>query len=356
MRSTRFQYLTLLLFGIPTSALMAAPLEHDPSDAQMLACLRETIPGAAENMTVADMRKACELLLRQQPIASEAASETVAVEQTEKTDLLKQRVALETLNRSNRYLLTPHKRNYFFPASYTRTPNETPYRATNNQALSELKRTEAEFQLSIKILVRENIFGDNGHLYLGYTNHSLWQVYSENESAPFRETNHQPEFILNFTNDWEMLGFKNVLNEFSLTHQSNGQGGALSRSWNRVMLNSVFQRGRLAFALTPWYRLPESAQKYPGDPDGDDNPDINHYMGNFELNTAYKHREDIFSLMIRNNLDADNKGAWELSWSFPVSANLRGQFKYFNGYGHSLIDYNTDQEIFALGIVFTDLF
>jgi phospholipase A1/A2 len=61
-------------------------------------------------------------------------------------------------------------------------------------------------------------------------------------------------------------------------------------------------------------------------------------------------------VMLRNNLGADNRGALELGWSFPISANLRGQVKYFNGYGYSLIDYNTNMEVFALGIVFTDLF
>lgn len=352
----RHVILPIIFLLVSTTAWSETGTLPTLSEQEIQSCLRESITGAAENMTIAEMRKACELLLTQQHRVDSISTEPVAEQPPEKTDLLEQRVALETLNRSNRYLLTPHKRNYFFPASYTRTPNEAPYRAANNQTLSELKRTEAEFQLSIKILLRENIFGNNGHLYMGYTNHSLWQVYSENESAPFRETNHQPEFILNFTNDWELLGFKNVLNEFSLTHQSNGQGGSLSRSWNRIMFNSVFQRDRLAFAITPWYRLPESAQKYPGDPDGDDNPDINHYMGNFELNAAYKHKEDIISLMLRNNFEADNKGAWELGWSFPISTNLRGQVKYFNGYGHSLIDYNKDLNVIALGVVFTDLF
>lgn len=60
--------------------------------------------------------------------------------------------------------------------------------------------------------------------------------------------------------------------------------------------------------------------------------------------------------MLRNNLEAKNYGALELGWSFPITSNLRGQLKYFNGYGYSLIDYNTDMQVFALGIVFTDLF
>jgi phospholipase A1/A2 len=79
-------------------------------------------------------------------------------------------------------------------------------------------------------------------------------------------------------------------------------------------------------------------------------------MGNFEFSSAYTRSDNIYSLTLRNNFDADNKGAIELGWSFPVSQNIRGQLNYFNGYGHSLIDYNHDLEVFTLGIIFTDLF
>lgn len=325
----------------------------------MNTCIQASVVGAAESMTVRQLKDACRMLHdqqkseAQQTVIKETSATVAAVRET---PLLKKRMTLEALNRSNRFMLTPHKRNYFFPVSYTRHPNIVPYRNNNSESLSTLSKTEAEFQLSIKILIREDIFGDNGHLYLGYTNHSLWQVYNDTDSAPFRETDHQPEFILSFTNDWEILGFSNRINEFSVTHQSNGLGGLLSRSWNRVMLNSVFERGNFAFSLNPWYRIPEPEQEFPGDPHGDDNPDITHYMGNFEFNAGYQRKENIFNAMLRNNLDNDNKGAMELGWSFPISSNLRGQFKYFKGYGHSLIDYDTDMEIFALGIVFTDLF
>lgn len=327
--------------------------------AELNDCLQASVVSAAASMTIAELRQACQLLYEQQ-LASHtiAAPDAPASAQTNKPGarLLQRRMTLEALNRSNRFMLTPHKRNYFFPLSYTRHPNESPYNSNASEALSDLSKTEADFQLSIKILIREDIFGDNGHLYMGYTNHSLWQLYSDADSAPFRETDHQPEFILSFTNDWEFWGFHNVLNEVALNHQSNGLGGLLSRSWNRVMLNTVFERGNFAFALNPWYRIPEPAQEYPGDPNGDDNPDIVDYLGKFELNGAYQKGDDIYSIMLRNNLHADNRGALELGWSFPISANMRGQLKYFNGYGHSLIDYNTDMEVFALGIVFTDLF
>lgn len=329
----------------------------------MNSCLQASVASAAAAMTVAELRQACQLLYEQQlqisgepqPLEEQSVANRTPTPDGEER-LLKRRMTLEALNRSNRFMLTPHKINYFYPASYTRTPNESPYRDNDNQSLSDLRNAEADFQLSVKILLREDIFGENGHMYLGYTNHSLWQLYSDSDSAPFRETNHQPELILSFTNDWKILGFRNVLNDFILNHQSNGQGGLLSRSWNRVMLNSVFERGNFAFALSPWYRLPESEQEFPGDPDGDDNPDITDYMGNFELNAAFQHKDDIYSLMLRDTLDGNSRGAVELGWSFPISSNLRGQLKYFNGYGHSLIDYNVDLEVFALGIVFTDLF
>jgi phospholipase A1/A2 len=273
----------------------------------------------------------------------------------EPAHLLNDRIAIETLNRSNRFILTPHKRNYLVPFSYSHKPNTEPYEQTDS-VISDLDYLEAEFQLSVKILLRENIFDDNGHLYLGYTHHALWQVYNRRLSAPFRESNHQPELILGFINDWEIFGFKNVLNDFTFNHQSNGQPGLLSRSWNRLMFTSVFEKGNFAFALNPWYRLPEDPQKYPGDPSGDDNSDITNYMGNFELSCAYKYKADIFSLLIRNNLNIQNRGAIELSWTFPVTKTLRGYMSFFDGYGHSLIDYNERKQVIGLGIIFTDLF
>lgn len=346
-------WLACLLAYLPLSASAETPVPPaEQTTEDINKCLQVSVIGAAESMTVAELKQACLLLYAQ----NHGMAESTTTQDTPEPRVLQKRMALEALNRSNRFVLTPHKRNYLFPLSFTEHPNTGPYVDTNSNSLSDLSKTEVDFQLSIKILIHEDLFGDNGHFYLGYTNHSLWQMYSDADSAPFRETDHQPELILSFTNDWEIFGFHNAINEVALNHQSNGQGGGLSRSWNRVMLNTVFERGNFVFALAPWYRIPEPEQEYPNDPDGDDNPDITDYMGNFEFNGAYKQSDNIYSLMLRNNLDADNKGAVELGWSFPISTNLRGQLKYFNGYGHSLIDYNTDMEVFALGIVFTDWF
>jgi len=339
------------------------PSDVDIPSSELDSCLRSSITVADESMSVRELKEACVLLLERKIISqTEVAPAESAEEKPEdkaETRALTERFAMEALNRSNRFMLTPHRRNYILPASYKTNTNNEPYVEADDQ-LQNLNHTEAEFQFSIKILLREGIFNDNGHLYLGYTNHALWQVYNRDISRPFRETNHQPELILSFTNDWEIFGFRNVLNEGILNHQSNGQGGVLSRSWNRIMFNSVFEKDNLVFAFTPWYRLPEKKAKFKGDPRGDDNPDIERFMGHFEFTSAYQHRSNIFSMMVRNNLRSDhNKGAVELGWSFPISRRsqtIRGYAKYFNGYGQSLIDYNDYTQAVGIGVVFTDLF
>jgi phospholipase A1/A2 len=349
-------------------------------------CMETNVAGADESMTIKALKEACSLLVLQRidaethenilgnsetttlgnqvPTPEKALrleSTPVSIPITAKTNgdaaqvgLLKNRLTIEALNRSNRFILMPHKRNYLLPVSYTNKPNEEPYR-TANTTFTNLNHTEAELQLSVKILLRENLFDHNGHFYLGYTNHSLWQVYNRKLSAPFRESDHEPELILSFTNNWQIFGLNNAINEVIINHESNGQTGLLSRSWNRLMFNSVFEKGDFTFTINPWYRLPESRQEYPGDPRGDDNPDISKYMGHGELSAAYKYKSNIFNLQLRHNLETDY-GAVELGWTFPVTKNIRGIINYFDGYGHSLIDYNVHQRNIGLGIIFTDLF
>lgn len=363
MRRFFLAAITLLFVSHTAFAEPAKDHQSIPPE-EMDTCLSTSVLNAADTMTVQAMKDACVLLDEQKQQAElPLVEEDVEPQNAPKTEenarpLLTNRMTMEALNRANRFVLTPHNRNYILPIVYKDSPYSEPYEAVDS-TLQSLDHTEVEFQFSIKILLRGGLIGNNGHLYFGYTNHSLWQFYNRDISAPFRETNHEPELILSFTNDWEIFGFRNVLNEAVINHQSNGQSGLLSRSWNRVMFNSVFEKDRFAVAFTPWYRIPESEAEYPGDPRGDDNPDIEKYMGNFELTGAYQRKKDIFSVMLRNNMRSSNKGAVELGWSFPVSRNMpnvRGYVKYFNGYGHSLIDYDDSAEVIGLGFVLTDLF
>jgi len=266
------------------------------------------------------------------------------------TGVVEKRSALERYSHDNPFVLTPHRPNYLLPLVYSAHLND----AGDNDR--DLQHTEVQFQLSVKVLIAENLFGDNGHASFAYTNRSFWQAYNRELSAPFRETNHEPEFILSFENDWQIFGARNSANQLIFNHHSNGRSDTVSRSWNRLMLNSIWEQDRFAISIMPWYRIPEDKKSSPDDNSGDDNPDIEKYFGNFELRSVYQIRHDeSLSLMLRNNLRSDNKGAIEAAYSFPIGrTKLRGYLKYFNGYGESLIDYNHHTQSFGVGFLISD--
>ena len=175
-------------------------------------------------------------------------------------------------------------------------------------------------------------------------------------SSPFRETNHEPEIFMVFNNDWQLAGLTNSLLAVGAVHQSNGNYLGRSRSWNRVYGTMIFDRGSFALKGKLWWRIPEDKKEFKDDTQGDDNPDIGDYMGNFEISAAYGLDEHRFTALMRNNLDKPNHGALEMTWSYPIKGNLRLYTQYFNGYGESLIDYNAPTQRIGLGIAINDIF
>ncbi len=303
-------------------------------------CLVETLADADSRMTVGDIREAC----REKPPEMPAENDQAAAS----TSAVAQRMIQEKITEDKAFVLTPYRPNYILLAAYNAAGvNEQPFQEAFPDKKPDLNDTEVKFQISFKFPIVKNLFGDNGDLYAAYTNRSFWQVYNT-DSAPFRETNHEPEAWLRFYNDLEFLGMRNVLNDIGIVHQSNGRSGSLSRSWNRIYARFVFESGNLAFAVQPWYRIRESKKN-------DDNPDIEDYLGNFEFQGAYRWGAHEFGLMFRNNLDFDvNRGAAQLDWSFPIHGRLRGYVQWFNGYGESLIDYNENVNSFGVGVKLTD--
>ena len=250
------------------------------------------------------------------------------------------------------FVITPHKMNYILPVSYTNKVNRSTYDAVNDWS-EYLENTEAKFQLSIKVpLNKENIFTQDDGLFFGFTLQSWWQVYSDGISKPFRETNYQPEIFYLRPLDFHPFD-GNTGFVVGLEHQSNGRSTGLSRSWNRVYLNFLYEKDNFLVALKPWWRVPESEKEYELDPKGDDNPDISDFMGYFELTTVYRWEDYEFSFKGRENF-VTNNGGMELGITFPLWGRLRGYLQYTNGYGESLIDYNHSQQTLGLGFALTD--
>lgn len=258
--------------------------------------------------------------------------------------LLGRRLEEETKLAGNAWAITPHHRNYLLPVTYNDTLNREAWAALEPN--DEMDRVEAKFQISLKTIAWENILGDGSNLWVAYTQRNWWQLY--NESSPFRETNYQPEAFLTFANDWRFWGFTNTVVGAGFKHESNGKGGDLSRSWNRVTAMAAFERRRMALNIRTWYRIPESRSS-------DDNPDIGRYLGYGDITGVWKWREHEFGVRLRNNLRGDNRGAVELEWTFPINRRFKGYIQYFNGYGESLIDYDQSNHRIGLGVSMTDI-
>ena len=295
------------------------------------------------------------LLLLASPMAlSQETGEETGAENPD--SLVLERIRREREVKDNRSVLLPHHRNYVLPLTWADQPNNVPFQGTNNGGDEFLDQLEAQFQLSLKVPLTEGLFSSADALYASFTVRAFWQAYNSDISSPFRETNYEPELFWIMPVPWKILGGDASLFGLGLSHQSNGRSQSFSRSWNRIYANLIWERNRFVFSFKPWWRIPEDEKTDPLQPDGDDNPDIEDFMGNFEFTAAYRKEDQEFSMMLRNNLDRDdNKGAVQLDWTFPLSGRLRGYAQVFSGYGESLIDYNARIERIGIGILLSDL-
>lgn len=246
--------------------------------------------------------------------------------------------------------LEPHKPNYFLT-----TWDAEPHTGRQDK--------EFKFQLSF----RKRLLGKDGApLYFAYTQLAHWQWYDQEDSRPFRTQTHNPELFLDVALTPLLGGAPGV--RAGVEHESNGQATAESRSWNRAYLwpRITFpHREHLTLGIKTWWRFPESKKRNDGDPTGDDNPDIEEYLGHGELHIgqfsqgakdALPYRR--VALMLRRGTRAGTATAqldldYHLHrvWSvFNEGIYLRVQ--WFYGYGESLMDYNRLVKKFGIGFSF----
>jgi len=260
------------------------------------------------------------------------------------------------------FVMIPYKPNYFI-GSYVADIEETH---------SEYDDFEAKFQLSFKIPVSDYqkpsrcfwIDGTECVAFFGYTQLSVWQMVNFDQSAPFRDTNFEPELIIaqlfnkNLVAGWKLR----LINYGVFNHQSNGNVPPNSRSWNRSYLDFVFEKNNSYITFKAWKRWPEDAKKTPTEFHGDDNENIEDYAGNFELKLLHVGKSVNYSLELRDSNEHSNKMNIQFNWSMPVkeialfstARDLRFYIQYFKGYGETLIDYNVERERLGFGVMLTD--
>jgi len=331
-----FSALAILLFNLPLNISLAADLTEYEN-----CVLKKTLAADAESLA-SDIRKLCE--------SPDNRSEKI-INLADQHSLINARIKIDQSNQFKPFTLMAFKPNYIMPLVY----NHSGYDASLYQQIADNQDIsfddfEAQFQISIKTPLAVNLFFKDISLYTGYTNRSFWQVYNKDISSPFRETNHEPELWLQTTRSTNILGFDNRINILGISHQSNGQSGILSRSWNRLYASFAFEKESFVFAIKVWNRFNENATS-------DDNPDITDFMGHGEFRVIYKNNDHTLSLMSRNNIESGfDKGATEFGWSFQIGErkDLKAYLQIFSGYGESLIDYNQSVNRIGFGIALSD--
>jgi phospholipase A1 len=253
---------------------------------------------------------------------------------------------LDTSKRREKYSIMPYRSSYILPISYNNLPNKDPVEEASPG--EDVQKTEVKFQISLKVKLWQDILGKDMDLWFGYTQQSFWQLYNTADSSPFRETNYEPEVLVNYRTNFDVLGMKCRIINMGFNHQSNGQSEPLSRSWNRIVWNLGFERDSFTLLLKTWYRIPESSED-------DDNPDTDDYFGHGEISGYYFWRDHRLGAMLRNNLQPrDNRGALQLEWCFPLIKSVSGYLQYFTGYGENLLDYNNSVNRIGIGLILTD--
>ena len=261
-----------------------------------------------------------------------------------------QRRKLEMSMRRNPYAISPHRPNFMLPFSWSHRPSGEPFGLPNG----ELNHFEVKFQLSLKVAVWEDPFALPFDVYFAYTGRSFWQAYNDEKSSPFRDTNHEPEMFISSHGDWAIGPLRDLNIRLGFSHQSNGQPLPFSRSWNRVYLGANGRWKRFFVDAVIWDRIAEDPKTSADDPKGDDNPDIERFIGQGELVVGWVIGNKTVRVNWRNNLRADNHSALTAAFNYPLNDRLKGYVELFSGYGETLIDYNRTNERISFGIALSD--
>lgn len=256
---------------------------------------------------------------------------------------------LDDGDKRSTYVVKTYQPNYLLPLAYTNDINRSPATPTQSapDAFAGFGRFEAKLQLSLRMKVARDLLVDGADVWFAYTQRSWAQPWNDEESAPFRTTDHQPEviYVVPVRRDRNLLGWRWRMWQLGYTHESNGSTDPLSRSWDRVFLGTGVERGDWSLELRLAKRIYAS---------GGDNPDISDWVGRSRLTAVWTPGLSTTTLVWRNTLKHWDRGSLQLDWSYPFDraqpAGLRYMVQLFHGYGEALLDYNHRQTRAGLGL------
>lgn len=246
-----------------------------------------------------------------------------------------------------------YRANYMLPVHYSNRINTSPSSPTQpaGETPEPYQRTEAKFQISLRTKLWENLLLPGADLWGLYTQQSMWQVWNGDYSAPFRNTDYEPElmYMVPVPQPLQALPFawRWRYGQFGFAHQSNGQTDPLSRSWNRFYLGAGFEREDVSLTFKFNRRIHEDLAD-------DNNPDLTDYRGNGELQLGWTPGRATTLLQWRFNPKDLSRGSVQLDWSYPLAFEparaMRWYVQFFSGYGETLLDYNFRHWSLGLGV------
>ncbi len=303
---------------------------------EMNRCLLNAIEGAKAETTVAELRSSCESEVEG------LRAGAVAVGPIDGKTAIQQRFQADWAAAERNYTIMTHRPTYIM-YTYNDNVNQLPFEEISGLD-NPLDDDEFKYQISFKMPLARRLFNTNTDLYVAYTAQSWWQLLNDDISAPFRETNYEPEIMVRHYGGPELLGVKIAGWDFGFNHQSNGRAEPLSRSWNRIMGTVGLDMNELTVRLRAWYRLTE-------DEETDNNPHMHRYYGYGDALFVWTPNRNTFTAMVRPGTE---KTAYELTWSYPVSRFMRVYAQYFDGYGENMLDYDMRTQRIGIGIALSD--
>ena len=197
------------------------------ADSTMDTCILSKMATSDDTVTVGDIRKICSAEISAQkqdafepvtlPQAKRAEQETISLDDADATSIktadgsaLTRRLVLEKSQSNNPFAFLPHRPNYFIFSNNMASYNEAPFEASDAGNDYDFQPWESKFQISLKLPVVRGLFNNRADAFVAYTNRSFWQMFNNDNSQVFRDSNHEPEAWLSFANDTELLGFKNL--------------------------------------------------------------------------------------------------------------------------------------------------
>lgn len=268
-------------------------------------------------------------------------------------DFIDQFWELEPETKRGTFTIRTFQPSFILPAHYTTAINRQPNSPSRGDAEMQENygNVEIKLQISLRTKLWENLLLPNADLWAAYSQTSLWQAYNNQDSRPFRTTDHHPEifYTVPVSERWDVLPGTARLRMLTagFAHHSNGQTKPLSRSWNYTYVGALAQWRRFMIESKLKQRINETN-------DEDDNPDLIRYRGNVETTVTWLPGRSTASIKFITRDISIARGSVQFDVTYPLTNQadgLRAYLQIFSGYGETLIDYNHRQTRVGLGFL-----